>query len=379
MAFKVLSQNEIQKLTTTERKNYEQLYVEYQEREAFVNRLERQKKVKVPRFKIKKRYMSNFFIPQNYNKKFGLLETDISEFSSNILNVTNCVNKTLSGYKKIKLKNKYNVALPYIPNIGFKLTNKKIDKFYVSKLNRVVGINPKNINFEFSNVQLNFKRPFAATPAFNNIQIGKLNLIKKNDVSIVTAQIPSVKIQNNVTKKLPIVVTNVPDEISTNFVPIKLKVLPCINVSKSYLTEKSVKTYEITDLPINEIKFPEVLSSKRKPISIKISSSKVIIPTSKIASYKLKPVNITKTKTTYIENNVNEFIKPEISKVILSSVVIPKTAKIVEKCTTFKKPNPVMVQRINSPTICFCISEPEIKLSHGIVVNPPKINFKCKK
>ena len=55
MAFKILSQDEIQKLTSAERKNYEQLYAEYQEREAFVNRLERQRKVKVPRFKIKKR------------------------------------------------------------------------------------------------------------------------------------------------------------------------------------------------------------------------------------------------------------------------------------------------------------------------------------
>lgn len=54
MAFKILSQDEIQKLTSAERKNYEQLYAEYQEREAFVNRLERQRKVKVPRFKIKK-------------------------------------------------------------------------------------------------------------------------------------------------------------------------------------------------------------------------------------------------------------------------------------------------------------------------------------
>ena len=155
MAFKILSQDEIQKLTSAERKNYEQLYAEYQEREAFVNRLERQRKVKVPRFKIKKRYMKNFLIPQNYNKRFGVFEADISEFSSNILNATNCVNKTLSKYKKVDFVNKHSVTLPDIPNVGLKFTNKKINRFYVSKPNKVVSINPKNINCEFSDVMLN--------------------------------------------------------------------------------------------------------------------------------------------------------------------------------------------------------------------------------
>ena len=330
MAFKILSQDEIQKLTSAERKNYEQLYAEYQEREAFVNRLERQRKVKVPRFKIKKRYMKNFLIPQNYNKRFGVFETDISEFSSNILNATNCVNKTLSKYKKVDFVNKHSVTLPDIPNVGLKFTNKKINRFYVSMPNKVVSINPKNINCEFSDVQLNLKKSYVATPSLKNVQIGKLELIKTNGVSVATAQIPSVKIQNNITKKLPLVVTNVPDEINTDFVPMKLQVLPYIHVSKSYLTKKSIKTYKMTDLPKSGVNFPKV-SLNRKPINIEINSSEVIIPTSKVENYKLKPVNITKPKTTYIENNVNEFEKTEMSKVILSSVVIPKTAKIVDR------------------------------------------------
>ena len=377
MAFKILSQDEIQKLTSVERKNYEQLYAEYQEREAFVNRLERQRKVKVPRFKIKKRYMKNFLIPQNYNKRFGVFEADISEFSSNILNATNCVNKTLSKYKKVDFVNKHSVTLPDIPNVGLKFTNKKINRFYVSKPNKVVSINPKNINCEFSDVQLNLKESYVATPSLKNVQIGKLELIKTNGVFIATAQIPSVKIQNNITKKLPLVFTNVPDEINTDFVPMKLQVLPYIHVSKSYLTKKSIKTYKMTDLPKSEINFPKV-SLNRKPINIEINSSEVIIPTSKVENYKLKPVNITKPKTTYIENNVNEFEKPEMSKVILSSVVIPKTAKIVGKCTTSEKLNQVKVKSIDSPTISFSISEPKIELSHGVVVTPPKINFEYK-
>lgn len=377
MAFKILSQDEIQKLTSAERKNYEQLYAEYQEREAFVNRLERQRKVKVPRFKIKKRYMKNFLIPQNYNKRFGVFETDISEFSSNILNATNCVNKTLSKYKKVDFVNKHSVTLPDIPNVGLKFTNKKINRFYVSMPNKVVSINPKNINCEFSDVQLNLKKSYVATPSLKNVQIGKLELIKTNGVSIATAQIPSVKIQNNITKKLPLVVTNVPDEINTDFVPMKLQVLPYIHVSKSYLTKKSIKTYKMTDLPKSGVNFPKV-SLNRKPINIEINSSEVIIPTSKVENYKLKPVNITKPKTTYIENNVNEFEKPEMSKVILSSVVIPKTAKIVGKCTTSEKLNQVKVKSIDSPTISFSISETKIELSHGVVVNPPKINFEYK-
>lgn len=377
MAFKILSQDEIQKLTSVERKNYEQLYAEYQEREAFVNRLERQRKVKVPRFKIKKRYMKNFLIPQNYNKRFGVFEADISEFSSNILNATNCVNKTLSKYKKVDFVNKHSVTLPDIPNVGLKFTNKKINRFYVSKPNKVVSINPKNINCEFSDVQLNLKESYVATPSLKNVQIGKLELIKTNGVFIATAQIPSVKIQNNITKKLPLVFTNVPDEINTDFVPMKLQVLPYIHVSKSYLTKKSIKTYKMTDLPKSEINFPKV-SLNRKPINIEINSSEVIIPTSKVENYKLKPVNITKPKTTYIENNVNEFEKPEMSKVILSSVVIPKTAKIVGKCTTSEKLNQVKVKSIDSPTISFSISEPKIELSHGVVVNPSKINFEYK-
>lgn len=241
MAFKILSQDEIQKLTSVERKNYEQLYAEYQEREAFVNRLERQRKVKVPRFKIKKRYMKNFLIPQNYNKRFGVFEADIAEFSSNILNATNCVNKTLSKYKKVDFVNKHSVTLPDIPNVGLKFTNKKINRFYVSKPNKVVSINPKNINCEFSDVQLNLKESYVATPSLKNVQIGKLELIKTNGVFIATAQIPSVKIQNNITKKLPLVFTNVPDEINTDFVPMKLQVLPYIHVSKSYLTKKVLK------------------------------------------------------------------------------------------------------------------------------------------
>ena len=377
MAFKILSQDEIQKLTSVERKNYEQLYAEYQEREAFVNRLERQRKVKVPRFKIKKRYMKNFLIPQNYNKRFGVFEADIAEFSSNILNATNCVNKTLSKYKKVDFVNKHSVTLPDIPNVGLKFTNKKINRFYVSKPNKVVSINPKNINCEFSDVQLNLKESYVATPSLKNVQIGKLELIKTNGVFIATAQIPSVKIQNNITKKLPLVFTNVPDEINTDFVPMKLQVLPYIHVSKSYLTKKSIKTYKMTDLPKSEINFPKV-SLNRKPINIEINSSEVIIPTSKVENYKLKPVNITKPKTTYIENNVNEFEKPEMSKVILSSVVIPKTAKIVGKCTTSEKLNQVKVKSIDSPTISFSISEPKIELSHGVVDNPPKINFEYK-
>lgn len=173
------------------------------------------------------------------------------------------------------------------------------------------------------------------------------------------------------------VFTNVPDEINTDFVPMKLQVLPYIHVSKSYLTKKSIKTYKMTDLPKSEINFPKV-SLNRKPINIEINSSEVIIPTSKVENYKLKPVNITKPKTTYIENNVNEFEKPEMSKVILSSVVIPKTAKIVGKCTTSEKLNQVKVKSIDSPTISFSISEPKIELSHGVVVNPPKINFEYK-
>lgn len=249
MAFKILSQDEIQKLTSVERKNYEQLYAEYQEREAFVNRLERQRKVKVPRFKIKKRYMKNFLIPQNYNKRFGVFEADISEFSSNILNATNCVNKTLSKYKKVDFVNKHSVTLPDIPNVGLKFTNKKINRFYVSKPNKVVSINPKNINCEFSDVQLNLKESYVATPSLKNVQIGKLELIKTNGVFIATAQIPSVKIQNNITKKLPLVFTNVPDEINTDFVPMKLQT----SVYKGYKRDKiemRVDRVEVSDFPL---------------------------------------------------------------------------------------------------------------------------------
>ena len=95
-------------------------------------------------------------IPQNYNKRFGVFETDISEFSSNILNATNCVNKTLSKYKKVDFVNKHSVTLPDYTKCRIKIyLIKKSNRFIVLMPNKVVSINPKNINCEFSDVQLN--------------------------------------------------------------------------------------------------------------------------------------------------------------------------------------------------------------------------------
>jgi len=55
VAFKILSQEEIAVLNEHEKRAYEQAYQEYLERTAFVERLERLDKVRMPKVSVKKK------------------------------------------------------------------------------------------------------------------------------------------------------------------------------------------------------------------------------------------------------------------------------------------------------------------------------------
>jgi hypothetical protein len=224
VAFKILTQNEMDILNENERKIYEQEYKEYLERKAFVEKLERLESVKMPKVSVKKRNIKRVKA-LNISKISLQSYTVDNAHGKTLLNATNAVKKNLSSNAQFTVPEKYKVALPCISIASPNQLSVNTDTRYQIDNIPVVPLAKPSVTQYDEHI---FKAEVLQLPAF------------------IQATTKSVEIADYVISDCSNVIVTIPDTIAVidSMADITLSVVPVVKLP---IVNIDLTTYEISN------------------------------------------------------------------------------------------------------------------------------------
>ena len=147
MAFRKLTQRQLEMLSEEDRKIYEQAYEEYCERERFVEKLEQLDNVKMPEVQIKKRPVRRVSSPALRPVQMKKYVADAK--GVNLLNVTDNVRRSASNPVSVNPDEKFTAKTPVIHTRSPKNVNVNLGTEYkVGNINKVSVASPSAAKFE---------------------------------------------------------------------------------------------------------------------------------------------------------------------------------------------------------------------------------------
>lgn len=184
MAFKILSQKELEYLNKQQREAYELAYEEYLERKSFVERLEKLEKVKIPTVSVKKKGIKKINAPSVTGVKHNNYKADTSA-SVRLLNVTKKVRNNLENSSGKLTFNNFKAELPLTRAVSApKVDTVKEKSYLVKDIPSVPIAVPTAAQF----VQKKFD---VVIPEVQNIKKPELSEIKPDNYSV--NGLPSIK------------------------------------------------------------------------------------------------------------------------------------------------------------------------------------------
>lgn len=147
MAFRKLTQQQLEMLSEEDRKIYEQAYEEYCERERFVEKLEQLDNVKMPEVQIKKRPVRRVSSPALRPVQMKKYVADAK--GVDLLNVTDNVRRSASNPVSVNPDEKFTAKTPVIHTRSPKNVNVNLGPEYkVGNINKVSVASPSAAKFE---------------------------------------------------------------------------------------------------------------------------------------------------------------------------------------------------------------------------------------
>ena len=148
MAFKILTQEEISVLREPERKAYLQAYQEYQERKAFVDRLEQLDNVQMPKPAIRKQRIRKIGSPEFRNIKVEAFTAE-TKAGVEILNATDRVKRSVESRTRFVRPGKFTAKVPEIKTaVADDIRIEESDPFIVKAVAPVQTNAPAAVSYE---------------------------------------------------------------------------------------------------------------------------------------------------------------------------------------------------------------------------------------
>ena len=238
MAFKILTQDEIDVLSERERKIYEQAYHEYQERAAFVEKLEKLDKVKMPEVSIKMKGVRRIEAPKMSAIKRNGFKADTTA-SVDLLNVTRKVRGTFEKSLRPRPIQNYRAVLPGVRiAVPDKVKALEDKPFIIENVPAVPRAVPTQVKYDNKDYRAklpelnNFQKPETgsivikdysvealpdvrtAKPSVPAVDIQAYNAVLPELTAIKKPEVRNITIENYSVSELPQVNTAAPDAVN---------------------------------------------------------------------------------------------------------------------------------------------------------------------
>lgn len=274
MAFKKLSQNEIAVLSNREREAYERAYKEYLERTAFVDKLEKLEKVKMPSVAIKRKGIKKIKSPTVPVIKAHKYKVDTTA-GVNLLNVTKKVNRILGVSSQPHIIQEYKASLPEVLITAPDEVNITNDvPFIVEKVSSVPVAVP-------SQTQYNTPKVSVAIPQLQEFIKPEIGSMTIDDYSI---------------RDLPSVNTDSPNIPNSDFNAISDISLPSVKTEVPYVESILVKQTEPIKLQSVTIAKPAEIKDEITEFKIsRLEAKKLNAPSIYYTEKNIPPVNLSAT------------------------------------------------------------------------------------
>ena len=193
MAFKILSEEQINRLTPHQRENYLAAQEKYYEREKFVKRAERQRNIKVTEYKMKKRPIKKIGHAPSLQIKIDAFKPRLGEADNKIFNT---IKQTRNRVERLGKQRSFTPTTPRIPGVRVaavkKIEIKPKEKIGI-KLSRVPLVVPHQNRYDFNKPKVSVNKVFSGSaPKIDTIS-GKTQV---NINRLPGVKIPAVKPQN---------------------------------------------------------------------------------------------------------------------------------------------------------------------------------------
>lgn len=329
MAFKILSQIEIDALSEYERIIYEQAYNEYIERTTFVKRLEQLENVKMPAVSVKKKRIKKIKTPIVPVVKAQGFSADTTE-GVNLLNATKKVRSVLGNSLQSPMLKGYKALLPSVAISTPDVVNVEVDTpFLIGKV---------------PSVPLAVPSPTHCDPQNFSVIIPKFPGFTKPDVRDTI-------IKNYSINALPSVSTKLPKATKLN-VDVDFSVfLPNVNIAAPDAQHIQIKSSE----------------------SVVLKSVPVIKPT--VINISIAECELSQCDKFIVNTPTVGYTEQKLCKVQLSSVPIPECQKISDdiKATEIRIPTPNF---ISTPEVSVKTSQTEITPLTNVLIPTAASQFK---
>ena len=344
MAFKILSQDELAMLSERERKIYEQAYEEHMERAAFVEKLERLDKVKLPEVSIRMKGVRMVKAPDAPAVRKNGYKADTTA-GADLLNVTKKVRATLENGARVRTAKDYKAVLPAVKVAVPDKVSVKDDKPFV------VG--------EMPAVPL-------AVPQQTKVDIGKFDAVLPELNAFEKPAVGNVVIDDYSVEKLPDVRTAMP---SVPNVDIKgyNAVLPVLNGFDS----PAVGNVEIGEFIVSDL--PDVSAAAPEAVNVQIEQYKAVLDTSAViavpdaVNVEIKPFKAEESAVQIASPDAVAFTAPDIVRAELSAVPIaePQSVNVDIRSAEINVPAAVTV---NAPAVNIEVAQAEISELNGVFI-----------
>lgn len=320
MAFKILSQNEIDILSEHDRKAYEQAYKEYLERKAFIEKLDQLENVQMPTVSVKKKIIKRIKAPTPPIIKLQEYSAN-TEVGVNLLNAIKRVKSTLESHAQITTFAKHRATLPCVRISTPSQISVETDACYkVDGIASVPLAIPSTTQYEDQPHTVNIP----LHPEFS-----------KPDIRDVT-------IEKYVVSDLPNVVAAIPNTTVVHIDSSETVTLDAVPVAKPAIINTVVSNYEISDCEKIIATAPAIDYVEQEPKKVELYSVPVLKLNYFSGEIKVDGIDIQKPISVTAPEVAVTVSKAEIRP--LTSIVIPTTAPQVSIDT-------VTIQKIDTPDV----------------------------
>lgn len=283
MAFKILSEEQIGRLTPRQQESYRAAYEEYREREAFVQKIEKQRNIKVPEFKIKKRPIKRIRRPSSSPLKFDGYGVQLGEASDKLFNTTKHTSEQAERLGKRRKTARADVHVPGVRVAKGRRIKTAVPKRGMPELNRVPVVKPSDKQFVFRPARVSVGNVFCQEAP--RVRRDKPIVKMKPLSGVVLAKARSGKIQapKRMQPILPKVTYRSAAAVRCHMEAPNAQAAPAIQIKRPQIAAIVVPKHTVVSTEKTVATAPMVNVKKKQPVAPAVKGTVPLVPARNIA------------------------------------------------------------------------------------------------
>ena len=283
MAFKILSEEQIGRLTPRQQESYRAAYEEYREREAFVQKIEKQRNIKVPEFKIKKRPIKRIRRPSSSPLKFDGYGVQLGEASDKLFNTTKHASEQAERLGKRKKTARADVHVPGVRVAKGRRIKTAVPKRRVPKLSRVPVVKPSDKQFEFRPAQVSVGNVFCQKAPSVRRNKPTVNITPLTGVVLSKARGGKIQAPKRMQPILPKVTYRSAAAVRCHMEAPNAQAAPAIQIKQPQIATIAVPKHTVVSTEKTVATAPIIDVKRERPVAPAVKGTVPLVPARNIA------------------------------------------------------------------------------------------------